>query len=396
MLMKLTNLALAVALLGVCEAEAAVEQKSKPLLARKALATQAEHEAELNDAEGPSSQDTAPKRLLGGWAHHHHLYEVVGLDTYPGYLPIGVWHKPRGSIRVEQRGMDTVMTFHLRNLEPSTFGGIHVHTGTACCVGTPTDCPDGTVDDGTTPHYWRATAPGGVTLPDPWTSNSPNDRRKAIWRSDADGRSIRRIQALTCLGENNLKGNTVVIHAASGARIACGVLQETVPEGWRDPMKVQDFVPYPAYTLPTGAISPVGAGVGANSRVLIKTRVNENGFHEQQFCFFLKGVGQSTNTVTKIGGIHIHSGDDCGAHATIGGHHWNDAAAPVGLGTNDQWIPVRWQSDTQGNTGFTQCWNVQTDLAAPDIVGRVVVVHEAENFTLQPARIACGKIQAQR
>ena len=88
----------------------------------------------------------------------------------------------------------------LTGLEASVTGGYHIHSGTTCASA---------VDVGG--HYYEGMAT------DPWTTNYESD-------SVGVSQTTLALDDFTLHGAYPVAGRAVVIHAADGTRIGCGVL----------------------------------------------------------------------------------------------------------------------------------------------------------------------------
>jgi len=179
-----------------------------------------------SDADGRSTSD--PLQLETGYDYEENLGHAVvwhnqdgtrcgcglltpmkptltaKIKTYPDYTgdvaPTGtvIVHMMEDNMHM-QYGLD------LQNLETSTAGGVHIHSGTTC---------DSADDVG---GHW-------------WTPESDTDVWTAVtWASDANGRSTSSsIILATGYGYEDNVGHAVVVHAADGTRVGCGILKFNV------------------------------------------------------------------------------------------------------------------------------------------------------------------------
>jgi len=151
-------------------------------------------------------------------------------------------------------------------------------------------------------------------------------------------------------------GHTVVVHAADGSRIGCGVLTFIVEASTA-------IATYPEYT---GA-----AGVGT-STVTVKADHNSLTFE-----YDLNGLDTAVAAYT--GGIHIHSGYSCATAGEVGGHWWDASVA-------DPWTTT--YTVTAGASTSAGSFTITASalgLSPLLMVGHTVVVHAADG-----SRIGCG------
>merc|ERR1712190_384784 len=83
-------------------------------------------------------------------------------------------------------------------------------------------------------------------------------------------------------------------------------------------------------------------------------------------------------------GVHVHSGTSCDTAADVGGHYYSSSLSA------DPWAPIVYVTSADGTSVEEAGVPVVTGLSTPDILGRVMVVHELASW----ARIACGVIGA--
>merc|ERR1712087_60704 len=231
--------------------------------------------------------------------------------------------------------------------------GIHIHVGTGCA--------DHSTWGG---HFFNVTS-------DPWGN--------ITYVASGDGSSTQKdeVQVATGLSEEEILGRVMVVHElTSGARIACGVIEESTGDAGKS--YVDDFVPYPGYT---GNLTVTGQ--------LTMTQVAGTGTTAKQMLSWnLEGVdtacvGNAAENVTNGCGIHVHAGTSCDVAANVGGHYFSGE-----LDSNDPWLPIKYVSDPGAQSEGTSV-EVITGLSMGDITGRVVVVHELAGG----ARVACGIVK---
>jgi Cu/Zn superoxide dismutase len=285
------------------------------------------------------------------------------LAPYPGYTP---GYAVEGTVTVTKTSLGIKMSSELSGLETTTDGGIHIHTGTSCAVAAAVGG-----------HLYYAEDNTCAVVNDPWVPTDPGDVPNfmpSVWTSDAADEASVDLDYTgftTCSGSCHVNGRAVVVHASTGQRIACGVLQ---------PACVMTAVldTYPGYT---GSISVAGTVTVMKTAKGIK------------LSSALSGLEDSAT-----GGIHIHSGTSCSDAALVGGHYYSgDTGGATCDVANDPWVPTdpgnvpdfessTWSSDGSGAatvnigyTGFTDCTgNCPVD-------GKAVVVHAADG-----TKIACG------
>ena len=98
--------------------------------------------------------------------------------------------------------------YNLSNLTPNSVGGLHIHTGSG-----PGVCTNASAVGG---HYW---IPTPTITSDPWNTT---------WTSDSTGRAVGNFTVSTGVGYSGNVWHAIVVHTSSGARVGCGVLQETI------------------------------------------------------------------------------------------------------------------------------------------------------------------------
>lgn len=217
--------------------------------------------------------------------------------------------------------------------------GVHIHVGT--------DCNDASTIGG---HYWDSSD----YTTDPWATvmyNSSNDSSSAdSWVAVATG-----------LDAGEVLGRAMVIHDATGARIACGIIQLA---------NVPFFRRYPGYIGGSGY-----AATGVMS-------VQANGTTQSLSWVFVSVDKRCTGTCTATNccGVHIHTGMDCTDSSTIGGHFYDSTAL-----TTDPWLTVTYDASTMPSVMKDVV--VETGKTASEIEGRTMVIHDYDG-----ERLACGTI----
>jgi hypothetical protein len=125
---------------------------------------------------------------------------MATISGYPGYTGVA----PTGTVTV---GAGTAVgtlsvVYSLQGLPPNSVDGVHIHVGLTCSTAGA--------------HYWTPT-----TSPDPWNTVS--------WTSDSSGAATGSVIVSTGYPIADNVGHTVVVHAMSGVRVGCGVLQLVAP-----------------------------------------------------------------------------------------------------------------------------------------------------------------------
>ena len=252
----------------------------------------------------------------------------VMLGDYPGTTSSGV----RGFLRIDSdEAMERLtITGTVSGLEASVNGaGIHIHSGFSC--------DDADLVEG---HYYEG-------LVDPWlvTTYDTDASGLALISLEVDGYSL--------LGQRfPVADRAVVLHAADGSRVACGIVEPTSGE-------FLSLATYPGYT---GSSSPVGTLLVAD---LGSSSISISGY--------VAGLEGSVS-----GGLHVHEGFNCD---NAGGHYF--------LGSDDPWLTTMYTtgSDGAGNVSLTVA--PYTLRAESPIAYRAIVLHEADG-----TRVACGIIGA--
>jgi len=261
------------------------------------------------------------------------------LNAYKGDLVMS------GVVKIEQSGSSSqLVTLHLEGADPACDGsqtgagnkcGIHVHAGTSC--GNPKG------------HFYDK----GALSSDPW--------KPITYSSSSSGTAVASgLSVTTGLTLDDIADKVFVAHDSNGVKVACAELKATGFEG--KPMHVTHLDKYPGYkgdVVVSGLVDVYQLG---SSQIL--------GYS------FVGGDSRCTSYEKFSGnqcGIHIHSGKDCG---NAGGHHFT--------GASDPWKAIRYVGLNPRGTTFA----IQAELSEGEVLGRTVVVHDAD-----AKRVACGVIQ---
>jgi len=181
------------------------------------------------------------------------------------------------------------------------------------------------------------------------------------------------LSVVTGVEASAVNGHAIVVHDATGTRVACGIL---APE--KDIANA--FVPYYNYN---GSLHVSGS-----------VRVSAQGVLEsatQTLAWTLSGVDADCATtptgVKNACGVHIHEGMDCTSDA--GGHLYNKTGF-----NQDPWLSVTYESKWWFGVGWlSYALNlgvpVVTGLTNYDVLGHTVIVHDSKGD-----RIACGILNA--
>merc|ERR1711920_1116755 len=270
------------------------------------------------------------------------IFRVNALSTYPGYtgnlevsgyVDVGQHGDYAQSLRYGLTGADPRCTDN-ETFEGNSCG-IHIHEGTTCA-----EAGD---------HHWTM---GELVSSDPWTQI----------RYLAPGYIGTTLAIQTAVNGSDVEGRTVVIHDADGDRVACGNIEPPLQT-----FRVSSFSKYPGY--------------GGDLEVSGWVDLGQYGESAQSLEYLLVGADpRCTEEVPLVGnrcGIHIHEGTTC---ANVGGHHWTQG----GFVTSDPWVHIRYVAPGLAGNTFA----IQTGVSGADVVGRTVVIHDAD-----AARIACGLIE---
>jgi Cu/Zn superoxide dismutase len=125
---------------------------------------------------------------------------VATIGAYPG----STGSPPSGNVVMTTvpglSEYDLRLSVTLQNVDASSIGGVHIHTGTTCASASAVGG-----------HFWLPT-----TDPDPWNP--------AQWTSDASGNAIAEISLNSGVNFASNHHHVVTVHAPNGTRIGCGVL----------------------------------------------------------------------------------------------------------------------------------------------------------------------------
>jgi Cu/Zn superoxide dismutase len=169
-----------------------------------------------------------------------------------------------GTVAVQNTESGIKLIGTLTGLETMTMGGIHIHTGITC--------DDASLVGG---HYY-----GGASV-DPWltTSYMTNAMGVASVELSLDDFSLG--------GDYPVAGRALVVHAANGDRIGCGVLMSTAGE-------VVSLGVYPGY---------MGMYENTTTGTVIVTNTDDRASVGVSIMGTLAGLEMG-----KTGGFHVHSG----------------------------------------------------------------------------------------
>jgi hypothetical protein len=212
--------------------------------------------------------------------------------------------------------------------------GVHIHSGKSC------DSKE--TQEG---HYFV-----DPVVVDPWNEET-------VYDSDSEGSAS--FHGIVKMGTDDVIGRTFLVHAPSGGRVGCGVLEE-VPES-------DIMVSHIGETD--------GSGVGGH---LTAYQVGSS----DQICYHGTGTGLEKN-LDKHAGTHIHEGVSCESKETRLGHYYDSAAMYV-----DPWNVLGYKTtDAEGNAEYAAC--VAT--GESDYLGKTFLIHNSEGpvvgcGTLEPAK----------
>ncbi|KAH8050002.1 hypothetical protein JL720_15471 [Aureococcus anophagefferens] len=229
-------------------------------------------------APAPHPRRATPRRAAAAAADR----QVASIGAYPGYAgDLAV----SGVVVVSETDGGIEMTGTLTGLEASVTGGYHIHSGTTCASA-----------DDVGGHYFEGMAD------DPWTTNYESD-------SVGVSQTSLSLDDFTLDGAYPVAGRAVVIHAADGTRIGCGVLEDAV---------YASIGPYPGYAMMQSATLGPYPGYDGDLAVAGSVMVMQTDAGIE-LTGTLGGLEASAT-----GGFHIHSGTTCAsaddAGATTGGH----------------------------------------------------------------------------
>ncbi|KAH8043941.1 hypothetical protein JL721_12999 [Aureococcus anophagefferens] len=223
--------------------------------------------------------------------------QVASIGAYPGYTgDIAV----SGVVVISETDGGIEMTGTLTGLEASVTGGYHIHSGTTCASA-----------DDVGGHYFEGMAD------DPWTTNYESD-------SVGVSQTSLSLDDFTLDGAYPVAGRVVVIHAADGTRVGCGVLEDAV---------YASIGPYPGYArMQSATLGPYPGYDGdlavAGSVMVMQTDAGI------ELTGTLGGLEASAT-----GGFHIHSGTTCAS------------ADDAGATTTRAWPTIRGRRTTTATPG---------------------------------------------
>ena len=153
-------------------------------------------------------------KKLGYDVHVEGVNPVLKVTMFARYLNYGgnLSDGITGTVYFEQLDDGSLrVNYDLGLNEASATGGLHIHTGTDCSL-----------DAG--PHWWNSAS--GRTRrahsADPWTTANG-----ATYTTDTQSRAVGSYELASGFAYKDNIGHTVVIHSATGAKIACGVLVDS-------------------------------------------------------------------------------------------------------------------------------------------------------------------------
>ncbi|CAE7488097.1 unnamed protein product [Symbiodinium natans] len=304
----------------------------------------AENAADQDPSDPPVEPSTTTTTTTAPAVVGDELY-VFGFTPYVGSSSP---FQPQGVVEVESLPDGTTrLSWSLTGLDPACSSqcnqanccGVHIHEGKSCKI------PAGA-------HFWDSAS----ISQDPWLS--------VKYDSSTDPANLLSKEVKTGLSNEDVLGRTVVIHDATGARIACGIIE---------PSTTTVFEKYPNY----GGGLPLTAG---------GVKVESDDTTQKLSWLFTHGLDprcdESTCTAANCCGVHIHEGMTCSDADAIGGHYWNKDAH-----SEDPWKNVRYVIQGSMPSAVNDIM-VTTGYGAEDINGRAVVVHDYDG-----ARIGCAIIE---
>ena len=243
------------------------------------------------------------------------------IGAYPGWT--GALHV-HGHLMINASADGVHIHGVLAGLEPNATGGWHVHMGIACSDA-----------DEVRGHFVRDDGA------DPW----------APVKYESSGLGTAEVNLnFGAFQFHELLGHAVVIHAANGSRVGCGLIETS-----------DASVAVGAYPGYSGALVPKG---------VVTVQELDKGIH-------LSGVVVGLENRVN-GGWHIHEGTTC---ADAGGHLFHASATDA----DDPWKQVKYASSDSGVARLLLSFD---DLEFHDVLGRALVVHAANGD-----KIACGLIR---
>jgi len=254
---------------------------------------------------------------------------TVRIGAYPG-LPTST---SRGTVMIKTTKAGITISGTLSGLESSKTGGFHIHTGTTCS--------DAALVGG---HFYTGST-------DPWTDirYSTGSCGSSTIKQDMHGFSLTG-------GSLAMLGRAFVVHNSAGARVGCGIIQDTTAE----------YAAIAAY--------PGTAGTSTVSGTMIIEDESSGGVSGISLTGTLIGLEQSTD-----GGIHIHTGTTCSEASAVGGHFYT--------GSSDPWTGTLWTSGSAGAAQVSLTMSSFSLLTTNAVNGRALVVHDHAGN-----RIGCGLI----
>ena len=141
---------------------------------------------------------------------------VADITPFDNELDLEVY----GTACVSQYGYGIIFTGSLTGLEDGVTGGFHIHAGTSC---------DTAESQGG--HYYENTVAGCDIATDPWkpeydATYTSTDQGEAAPSNYNPGLKVGTVPFTLGSDPNEcgVAGHAVVVHAADGKRIGCGVL----------------------------------------------------------------------------------------------------------------------------------------------------------------------------
>jgi len=297
--------------------------------------------------------------------------DFVPYPSYSGNLAVA------GEVQIAQKGTGSdaaqVMSFVLTGADPScgtanisgigNACGIHIHEGTSCSNAS-------TIGG----HFWNKTA----FEIDPWAS--------IIYNNSSGTASADKLQVTTGLTNVEVADRVIVVHDATGARIACTSMVSEGIVKYSDKASAgsliaNNFQPYPEYS----------GNLSATGEVLFEVAA-DGPEAAQVMSYRLTGTdplcgSANVSGVANACGIHIHKGTSCSNASTIGGHFWNETAI-----STDPWAPVMYttvavnfDNSYMKDLAAADDVKVVTGLSNAEVADRVVVLHDVTG-----ARVACS------
>ena len=186
---------------------------------------------------------------------------VATIAMYPEYTGSTM---VMGTVVVQDTASGITVMGTLTGLEDSVTGGIHIHTGVTC--------DDASLVGG---HYY-----GGDSV-DPWLTTSYMTNSMGVSSVELS------LDTFSLGGDYPVAGRAMVVHAANGDRIGCGVLMSTAGE-------VVTLGKYPGYN---------GMYENTVTGTVIVTNTDDRDSMGVSIMGTLAGL-----EMDKTGGFHIHSG----------------------------------------------------------------------------------------